>query len=187
MILLINNQSKLLPKLENFLKNNKVDYKIFTNDEKINFKKLPKIKGVILSGGPGTPEGPLDLKNNFYILKNIKVPILGICLGHEIIGYFFGAKFAKLKIKQDKIEHIYIKKNDPIFAGLKNYINLRECHNYYLTTCPKKFEILAYSNICPIEALKHKTLPIWALQSHPEDSGKDGKTILKNFLKICQK
>jgi len=186
MILLINNKSGLLPKLEDFLNKNKINYKTIGHDEKINFKKLNNIKGVILSGGPGTPKGPLNLKNNIYILKNIKVPILGICLGHEIIGYRYGAKFAKLKNTQEKIEKIFIIKNDIIFKGLKKEVNLRESHDYHLTTCPKNFEILAYSDTCPIEALKHKVLPIWTLQSHPEDSGKDGEIMLKNFLKICK-
>ena len=189
MILIIDNQSSFIKEYEKELLKQKIDFTVIPYFKETNFPCMRKdIKGVILSGGPGIPEGPLKLKADYSALKNLDVPIIGFCLGAEAIAYLFKGKIKPLHEKQDKIQTIQIKKQkDPIFKNLPKTIKLKEKHTHYISKLPKDFEIIASSDICPIEAMKHKQKPIYAFQSHPESSGKHGKIIMKNFFEICNR
>lgn len=183
MILIIDNESNFIKKFEKKVKN-KLKYRTYTHSEQIDFSNL-KVKGVILSGGPGDPFGE-NITTDFQVLMNLKVPIIGFCLGHEIIAVAYGGKVRKLPEKQNKMQYVVIDKKDPIFKGIGKDTYLREKHHKHVIKLPRNFEILAHSDVCPIEVMKHKKKLIYGFQSHPEVSGKEGFQIMKNFLKMCK-
>lgn len=186
MILIINNQSQLIRHLRDYLIELNIPFQELKHTESLDSINQEEIKGVILSGGPGNPYGPLNLTPNFVVLANYQVPILGICLGHEIINVAFGEKLTELLEYQDKMQEIILTvPKDPIFEGLFDKLSLKKHHLYHSNRLPNDFIKLAYSETCPLEIIKHKEKPIYGFQSHPEASGEDGKVIFRNFLKLC--
>jgi len=185
-ILIIDNGSKFSSWLEEELKLQKIPFKIISPTQKINLKRLKNISGVILTGGPKKPS-TRNLTNDYKAIEELRVPILGICLGHQILASYFGATIIPLKKNQNKVEKIKITQlKDPIFKGIETNAYLREFHKYAVKDLPKDFILLAKSKACKIEAMKHKTKKIYSFQGHPEISGLDGSIILRNFLRMCR-
>ena len=186
MILIIDNNSKFLKNLEGILSKKKIGYYVVKHDKFIDLGSLKSIKGVILTGGSAGIYRK-SIANDFISLLSFDVPVLGICLGHQIISIGFGGLMSKCKEKQDKIQEIKIfPKKDPIFKGFDDVISLREKHSYYIKRTPDNFMIIAGSDKCKVEAIKHKRRPIYGFQAHPEMSGEDGEKLIKNFLDICK-
>lgn len=184
MLLIINNESKFIKIFQKELERQNIEYEIINHDKRIDMQKYKDVKGVILSGGS---IGLYDKSNvNDYVaLNNFNVPIIGFCMGHELIAVAFGGAIEKLPKAQMGMEEVVIDKGDKIFKGLKDKIFLKEKHTSHVSRLPENFEILAHSDVCPIEVMKHKNKPIYGFQSHPEVLGNNGKTIMKNFLEMC--
>ncbi len=188
MILVIDNQSKFMDNIKREIEQRNLKYRIYRHSEPPDFENLNDVQGIILSGGPGDPYGPLNITADLLAIMNFDVPTLGLCLGHEIIAVANKGKISKLKQSQDKMERVFIdKENNPIFKGLNNEVFLRKKHYRHVTELPKNFEVIAHSEICPVEVIKHKTKNIYGFQGHPEVSGEQGKIIINNFLEMCEK
>lgn len=189
MLLIIDNQSAFIKKFKRqFLAEQDFDYVFFDHNQPITLSAKTKVKGIILSGGKGNPFEPLNLTSNFVALMNFDVPVLGFCLGHEIIAVAFRGRIKKLSEYQVKREIITIDKpEDPIFEGLnKTEMALSRRHSFHVAELPGSFESLASSGISPNEIIKHKEKPIYGFQTHPEVSGPDGILMVQNFLKMCK-
>ena len=188
MLLIIDNQSAYIKKFKrDFLNEYDIPYKVFDHNEPLKGDVLKDVKGVILSGGRGNPYQPLNLTANFVALMNFKVPVIGFCLSHEIIAVAYGGQIRKLPEYHGKKELISLTKpDDPIFQNVSSdKIWLQKKHAFHVTVLPTEFEVLANSEACPCEVIKHQSRPVYGFQSHPEVSGKDGLAIMKNFLSMC--
>jgi GMP synthase-like glutamine amidotransferase len=189
MLLIIDNQSAFIKKFKRqYLAEQDFDYVSFDHNQPITLSAKTIIKGIILSGGKGNPYEPLNLTSNYVALMNFDVPVLGICLGHEIIAVSYRGRIKKLSEYHGKKEIItIIKPGDPIFGGIeKSEVSLIKRHAFHVSELPPSFESLATSDTCPNEIIKHRTKPIYGFQSHPEVSGEEGMQMVKNFLKICK-
>ncbi|MBR8537520.1 gamma-glutamyl-gamma-aminobutyrate hydrolase family protein [Carboxylicivirga sediminis] len=189
MLLIIDNQSAFIKKFKRqFLSEQDFDYVFFDHNQPITLSAKTQIKGIILSGGKGNPWEPLNLTSNFVALMNFDVPVLGFCLGHEIIAVSYRGRIKKLAEYHGKKELITITKpEDPIFDGLsKTEVSLVKRHSFHVSELPASFESLATSDTCSNEIIRHKTKPIYGFQSHPEVSGPEGMLMVKNFLKMCE-
>ncbi|MBW3002109.1 gamma-glutamyl-gamma-aminobutyrate hydrolase family protein [Candidatus Woesearchaeota archaeon] len=185
MLLIIDNKSRFIKSLEKDLKKNKVNFKVIKAGQRIDILKIKSIAGIILSGGS---LGIYDksISNDFIALMNYNVPMLGFCMGSEVIAVAYGGAIKRLNKKQEKLQKVIIDNpKDPIFLGLNKNIFLKEKHVNYVKRLPKNFKIIAHSDICPIEVMRHRRKKIYGFQSHPEVSGEDGKRIIHNFLKMC--
>ena len=184
-ILLIDNYDSFTYNLFHYICNFEKNVDVARND-KIDSKKILS-KGydkVVISPGPGNPN---QAGNCLKIVKNIhkKIPILGVCLGHQIIGQVFGGKIVKAKNlmhgKTSKIKHL--KK-----GLLKNIHNNFEATRYHSLvvdrkTFPKDLVITAETKNKTIMGLMHKDLNIHGFQFHPESiSTKIGMKLIKNFI-----
>lgn len=145
---------------------------------------------IVLSGSQRklAEAGTLEYYGNVIeIIKNINKPILGICFGHQLISMAF---YEGVIPMPEKIEGYYIVRkvaDDEIFEGLGDKFLVMESHEEMVKDVPMDFVLLANSPSCPIEAIKHQTLPIYGLQFHPErydDKHPAGAVILENFFKI---
>ncbi len=141
---------------------------------------------LVLSPGPSTPEQagllmPL-IKKHIY-----NIPVLGICLGHQAIGQFFGAELVKAKMpRHGKIDTIIQTDAQVMFKGCAPSFNVTRYHSLVLQHIP---EVLAITAICNKEvmAMKHQTLPVWGLQFHPESCAtENGKQMVLNFLSMVK-
>lgn len=188
MLLIIDNRSVFIKKFKNrWLSESDIPFRTFDHNEPLWIEDKSQINGVILSGGKGNPYEPLNLTTNFVALMTLDVPMLGICLGHEILAVAHGGRVKKIPEAQNKKETIIIdKSDDPIFEGItSSSILLKEQHSYHVFKNPSNFITLGHSNVCPHEIIRHKDKMIYGFQSHPEVSGVDGIIIMRNFLKFC--
>lgn len=186
MILLIDNYDSFTYNLYQYLGELGEEIKVVRNDQ-ITLEEIEKLdpEAIVLSPGPGRPEHAgimVEVIRNFYK----KVPILGICLGHQAIGYAFGAKIEKArKIMHGKVSNL--KHNgSQLFQYMPQPINIMRYHSLIIQsgTLPGSFKVLARSmDDNEIMAIKHEAYPLYGLQFHPESVGTDlGKKILENFL-----
>lgn len=151
-----------------------------------NIKK-DSISHIIISPGPKTPK---DAGVSNQVIKEFgsEIPILGVCLGHQCIGYVFGGKIRQAKTlkhgKTSLIEH----NGGGILRGIPNPIEATRYHSLVVDyeTLPDCLEVTARSrDDNEIMGLKHKEYPIHGLQFHPESIlTKEGINIIKNFLNI---
>ncbi|MEK6941180.1 MAG: hypothetical protein AABW49_04755 [Nanoarchaeota archaeon] len=158
--------------------------------EKISLSELKqnswkKHNGIIISGSPLLLTKEKEkLLPKFLFLKNITIPALGICFGHQIVGLINGAIITNGKLIKKK-EQITILAKDPLFQNIQKEVMFDENHEEYITI-PRNFLHLARSESYEIEAMKHPTKNVYGIGFHPERSGEQGKTLLKNFYKMCK-
>ena len=160
--------------------------RVFRND-KITIAKIKELKPkkIVISPGPGRPEDAgisCDLIRQF----SGKIPILGVCLGHQAIGYAFGGKIINAKqLMHGKTSLIY-HTGETIFKGIPNPFEATRYHSLLVDpkTLPECLKVIAWTKDKEIMGLKHKTFPLWGVQFHPESVlTKSGMDILSNFLK----
>ena len=187
MILIIDNQNVFIRNfVKKYMVESGIDHMMIQHNDPIVIPDGKDVKGIILSGGKGSPYTPLNLTANFVALMNYEVPIMGFCLSHEIIAIAYGGHIEKLDAYYKNHEVIRILKDDPLLGGIdKKEIKLERRHSFHVSQLPETFFRIAESDITPNEIIKHKTKPIYGLQGHPEASGKTGLIIMENFFRLC--
>ena len=166
-----------------------VETKIVPNTTSLDDLLKENIDGLVLSGGAPRVGLKSELGNCAEYLKKAKFPILGICAGHQFMGRFFGGEVRPSKIPEfGKIELTLLTDNNLLLDGVPKKSIVWESHNDEVTVLPKDFELLAESENCKIQAMKHKEKPFYGLQFHPEvEHTEYGEHIFKNFVKLCEK
>lgn len=145
------------------------------------------VDGVLLSPGPGTPRQAGRLMDVLaYYYK--RVPILGICLGHQAIGEFFGASLVMAdKPMHGKVSRIQVETNDALFRRLPAQIAVTRYHSLVLQNLPETLVSTAVTAQQERMAIRHRTLPIWGLQFHPEATLTEfGLLILSNWINFLK-
>lgn len=185
LVLVIDNYDSFTYNLVQQLAELKANYIVFKNDE-LDLKKIQEISPskILISPGPGRPE---NSKASIIAIRELyrEIPILGVCLGHQAIGYIFGAKIIRAKrIMHGKLSLIT---NDgkTIFKNLPEKFTATRYHSLVIDekTLSEEFEISARSEDDEIMAIRHKTYPIEGVQFHPESILTEcGKQIIKNWL-----
>lgn len=147
-----------------------------------DFNKLDQYSGIIISPGPGNPTTTpraMELIYRTYLNK----PILGICLGMQCINQFFGGETIKSTFPIHGKQSFLTHDEKGIFYGIPNNIKIARYHSLVIDCC-SELEITATSENLPM-AIKHKTLPIYGLQFHPESFLCEyGDIMVKNFLEV---
>lgn len=189
MVLVIDNYDSFTYNLVQYL--SVMDKVKTVRNDKITIAEIEKlqVKQIVISPGPGRPENAGRSEEIINFFKD-KIPILGVCLGHQCIGSVFGAKIIRApEIFHGKVSSIYYNEEhkDSIFAGVKNPFKATRYHSLIVDkhNFPSQLQILARSKTGVIMALKHREYPIYGLQFHPESILTEaGMTILKNFLNL---
>ena len=189
MILLIDNYDSFSYNLYQMAGEIDPDIKVVRNDE-LSLEEIEKINPdkIIISPGPGRPVNAgisIDLIKEFHD----KIPILGICLGHQGIYEAFGGDVSYSKVlMHGKSSKITLDNQNPLFNNLDSEISVGRYHSLSAIeeTLPNEISIIAKSNDDnEIMGIVHKDYPVYGLQFHPESIlSHDGFEILKNFLKI---
>lgn len=142
MLLIVDNQSAFIRKFKRqFLAEQDFDYVFFDHNQPITLSAKTEIKGIILSGGRGNPYEPLNLTTNYVAMMNFEVPLLGLCLGHEIIAVGYRGRIKRLPEYHNRKEIVtIIKPEDPIFDGInKQEVMLTKRHSFHVTELPSSF------------------------------------------------
>jgi len=187
MIILIDNYDSFTYNLVQYLSELGAKLKVFRND-KITLSEAKRLKPthIVISPGPGRPS---DAGISKKLIKEFcdKIPILGVCLGHQCIGEAFGGKIVGAKrLMHGKTSKIYHNKKE-IFKSIKNPFDATRYHSLIVErkSLPKCFDIIAQTKEKEIMAIKHKEHPVWGVQFHPESIlTTEGMKILRNFIRI---
>ncbi len=187
MILIIDNYDSFTYNLAQYLGELGSNIKVIRNN-KITIKEIYKLnpKKIVISPGPCTP---LEAGISNSVIKNFynKLPILGVCLGHQCIAYSFGGLVNRAdKIMHGKVSKIY-HDNKLIFKNIKNPFLATRYHSLIVRheNFPEELKITCWTEENEIMGISHKVYPLFGVQFHPESIlTTEGKKILKNFLEI---
>ena len=186
-IILIDNYDSFTFNLYHYLSSLKVNVDVIRNDQ-ISSKEIVKRKycKIVISPGPGNP---YQSGNCLKIVKSLykKIPILGVCLGHQVIGQVFGSKILQArKLMHGKTSKIISKKTG-ILKNLPKTFEATRYHSLIIDkkTLSKDLEITAETKDGLIMGVRHKKYDVHGVQFHPESiKTKIGIKILKNFIRI---
>lgn len=164
-----------------------VEQRVFRNNEITPAEALAlNPDRVLLSPGPCSPKEAgvtLDIIKAFAGVK----PMLGVCLGHQSIGHYFGGKVVRAsRLMHGKTSPI-VHKNTDVFRGMPQGFAATRYHSLLVerSSFPDTLEITAETAEGEVMGLRHKSLPIWGVQFHPESiATEDGMKILQNFLEL---
>ncbi|MEM0199672.1 MAG: aminodeoxychorismate/anthranilate synthase component II [Saccharolobus sp.] len=165
-------------------------YPIVVRNDEISIKGIERLgpDRIIISPGPGTPEKKEDIGITLDIIRHFgkKTPILGICLGHQAIGYAFGAKIRRArKVFHGKLSTILLTNPIPsLYYGIPKEFKATRYHSLVIDNLPQSLVIdgISYEDN-EIMAIHHYEYPIFGVQFHPESIGTSvGHNIFYNFL-----
>ena len=187
MVLIIDNYDSFTYNLVQYLGELKADLKVYRNDE-LTIEKIKRLRPgrIVISPGPGRPE---DAGISVEIIKKLspEIPILGVCLGHQAIGYALGGKIIGAKqLMHGKTSRIYHEK-DSLFKSIPNPFEATRYHSLVIgrKTLPECLIVTAWTKDKEIMGVRHKKFSLWGVQFHPESIlTTHGREILKNFLSL---
>ncbi len=138
---------------------------------------------VIISGSQWllSKEAPADPLAEF--VRDLKLPTLGICFGHQLFARVFGAQVLSGELIE-RDETVIISEPGPLFRGFGPEAEFRESHREYVDYDSVQWlgwHVSAGSSSCPVEAIHHPTRPLYGVQFHPERSGANGEKLFENF------
>lgn len=189
MLLMIDNYDSFVYNLVRYFEELEEDIVIYRND-KISVEDIENldIDGIVISPGPKSPK---DAGVSLEIIDKFKgkIPILGVCLGHQCIGYYFNAVIKKgnepVHGKIFDITH----NNKGLFNNVKNPLRVTRYHSLVVSreNLPDVIEITSETEDKVIMGIKHKEYPIYGVQFHPEaEMTEEGHKILNNFINITK-
>jgi anthranilate synthase/aminodeoxychorismate synthase-like glutamine amidotransferase len=185
MIALIDNYDSFTFNVYHYLSRD-CDAEVFRNTESLERVKQLDPRGIVISPGPSHPaQSMLSLEVIDYFKG--RVPILGICLGMQAIGYYFGKKIRRAKSimhgKVDRMDHsggTLFRKIEPEFIAVRYHSLVVECDDKDLTVCAVS------RSDGEVMAVEHKDAKLYGLQFHPESyATPDGMQFIRNFLEVC--
>jgi len=196
-ILVIDNIDSFVYNLVQYIGELGAEPVVFMNDAE--FEEIEKavrdecIDGIIISPGPKTPR-EAGVSNRVIEKFGPEIPLLGVCLGHQCIGYCYGAEIRSAQVlkhgKTSMIQH----NEKEIFEGIPNPFEATRYHSLVIDNLPDCLEVTAKSlDDDEIMAIKHRKYPVYGVQFHPESiltglpsRGENGVKMMKNFLEIVK-
>ena len=189
MLVMIDNYDSFTYNLVQYLRMLGTEITVFRNDE-ITINELEQLnpEGIVISPGPGRPSSAglsIDIIKHF----SGKLPILGVCLGHQSIGRAFGANIISSKKLMHGKTSMIDSDHKKLFTGMNKPFQAMRYHSLAIDekSLPDCLEITARTDDGEIMGIRHKEYIIEGIQFHPESIMTPvGKRLLRNFLKICR-
>ncbi|MBS1196785.1 MAG: anthranilate synthase, component [Proteobacteria bacterium] len=185
MLLMIDNYDSFTYNIVQYFGELGQDVRVFRNDA-ISLAEIARLKPdyLVISPGPATP---IQAGISLAAIREFagKIPLLGVCLGHQAIGEAFGGKIVHAqKLMHGKVSPVH-HKDVGVFQGLPNPLTCTRYHSLAIerATCPECLEITAWTDDGEIMGVRHKSLAVEGVQFHPESVLTEcGHELLKNFL-----
>jgi anthranilate synthase/aminodeoxychorismate synthase-like glutamine amidotransferase len=187
MLLVIDNYDSFTYNIVQYLGEMQVQMEVVRNDQiSLDQIRARNPERLLISPGPCSPR-EAGLSNDIIREFGPKIPLLGVCLGHQCIGHTFGAKvivnYRMMHGKTSPIRH----NGKDLFAGMPNPFEATRYHSLVIerASLPDCLEITAETDEGEIMGVRHREFPIWGVQFHPESIlTEHGRTILRNFLSL---
>ena len=184
MVIIINLGSKKTPHISEVLTSKGIPNKIVSENE-FSITEIENAKALVLSGSPVLlSEIPGNQYNEYLIkydfIKSIKIPVLGICFGHQLIGILHGGRIGKCTPDRDWQTITQVSKHS-VFSSLGNEYQMKEDHQEHVTV-PPHFIHLGTSVICENEAMAHPQKKMISVQFHPEVSEENGSKFFDQVI-----
>jgi anthranilate synthase/aminodeoxychorismate synthase-like glutamine amidotransferase len=189
MILMIDNYDSFTYNLVQYLGEMGEELRVVRNDT-ITVAGIARIKpaSIVISPGPGRPE---DAGVSCAVIRKFagKIPILGVCLGHQAIGHVFGGKVRRAeRLMHGKTSPVY-HNGENLFRGMPNPFTAARYHSLLVDRklLPKSLKLTAWTEEGEVMGVRHLEYPVEGVQFHPESiMTQDGKILLKNFLALAR-
>lgn len=184
MLLLLDNYDSFTYNLYDYFHQCGVEVEVIRNDEIEISTIAEKYMGIILSPGPGKPKDAGKMMEIIEMYHN-RLPIFGVCLGMQALGEYFGAKLKRASFPMHgKVSTLAYETNHPMFSDINLPLEVCRYHSLVLNHLESTpLRLLAQTAIAEPMAIAHSTLPIWAVQFHPEAIlTPQGLKIIKNWL-----
>lgn len=182
-IIVINNYGQFCHLIHRAVRDLDHEVELMKNTSSIEEILSKEPDGVILSGGPTLKRAG----NCSLYVKEIDLPILGICLGHQVMALTYGGAVKTGAIGGYAAVDIEIIEENDILKGIGPKTKVWASHADEVSSLPPDFIKLARSRICEVEAMKHKAKPLYGVQWHPEVSHTErGNDLLRNFFEVCR-
>jgi len=186
MIAVIDNYDSFTYNLVQYLGELGAELRVWRNDE-VTVEQLKELNPthIVISPGPGEPtDGGVsnDVIKAFYETT----PILGVCLGHQCMGYVFGGKVVRApRLMHGKVSPVY-HTGENLFTGIPSPFQATRYHSLIVEEpLPEEFVVTAFTSEGEVMAMKHRQYPSYGVQFHPESIlTEEGKTLLNNFLQV---
>ena len=174
--------------LADYLRRSGEEVRVLRNDVSVSELQRLDFSALVLSPGPGTPAGAGNLMKLLahYVYR---LPVLGVCLGHQALGMHFGASLRKsLRPMHGKVSTVSQKSGHPVFAGLPKQFAVTRYHSLELEELPAELEVLLETDRGELMAFCHRNLPLMGLQFHPEAHlTQHGEQLLQNWIDLYVK
>lgn len=187
MLMLIDNYDSFTYNLYQLFCELGVKVRVARNDELDVEQAGQNVKGIIISPGPGKPSEAGISKQVIKAYAG-KLPILGVCLGHQAIGEVFGAEVVRAPKPIHGMFDFVNHNSNGLFSGLEQELEVGRYHSLVIdkNTLPDELTVTATNSEGLIMAIQHKTQPVYGVQFHPESILTPcGNKIMKNFLQVC--
>ena len=188
MVLVIDNYDSFTYNLVQYLGELRVEMQVHRNDQ-ISLAQIRALQPerILISPGPCSPKESGLSNEIIRAFGEAGVPIFGVCLGHQCIGHTFGARvvvnYRMMHGKTSMIKH----NGKDLFQDMPNPFAATRYHSLVIQrdTLPDFLEVTAETDEGEVMGIRHRTLPIWGVQFHPESIlTESGRTIVKNFLQL---
>ncbi|TGE20358.1 aminodeoxychorismate/anthranilate synthase component II [Hymenobacter aquaticus] len=187
-LLLLDNFDSFTFNLLDYFQQLGVSVEVVRNDVPLEVIRQLRFDAIVLSPGPGTPARAgclLDVVREYHH----RVPMLGVCLGHQALGEFFGAHLTRAaRPMHGKVSEVAWTEADPLFAGLPRQFRVTRYHSLIINLLPPDLRPLAYTTDPAHELMvfRHRTYPLYGVQFHPEALlTAHGLALLRNWVKCC--
>jgi len=187
-LLLLDNVDSFTYTLRDYLQQVGAQVQVVRNTVALAHIAQLEFDGIVLSPGPGVPAsaGCMPALIAAYYQH---VPMLGVCLGHQALGEFFGAQLVRAaRPMHGKVSTINCQVGEPLFAGLPTHLSVTRYHSLVLQNLPASLQPLSHTvdSVEELMALRHVTLPLYGVQFHPEALlTTHGLALLRNWMACC--
>lgn len=147
---------------------------------------LDKFDCIIVSPGPGTPKCAADIGVSARIIREADIPVLGVCLGHQIMAYVHGMDVVHAPEPVHGRVSVIQHSNQGVFRGLPEDLSVVRYHSLVVAKVSEPFEVTAWDSTGMIHGIQHKSRPLYGVQFHPESiCSEAGLDLLRNFRDIA--